>query len=146
MKNCECGCGQELVSEYRHDGKPRRFIKNHDKKKHLLKPTDKKFTKGKDHWNFRNGRTFHKGYWYLKIHSHPNSDKRGYIPEHVFVYTEYYKCCMLPWGIIHHINGKRGDNRIDNLQGMFQSKHFSIHLKGNEYYKLRKLYKINQIK
>jgi hypothetical protein len=42
-------------------------------------------------------------------------------------YERFYKCCILPHIIVHHINGDHGDNRIENLQLMTQKKHLRLH-------------------
>ncbi len=31
-------------------------------------------------------------------------NKHGYIREHVKIFEDYYKCCMLDYGVVHHIN------------------------------------------
>lgn len=58
--------------------------------------------------------------------------RRHGVYEHVYVYEQYNKCCILPWGQIHHINGKRDDNRPENLRGMMESDHMKLHLIGNK--------------
>jgi hypothetical protein len=45
------------------------------------------------------------------------------------VYERYYKCSLLPWDIIHHIDGNRANNDISNLEPSFQSKHCGYHNK-----------------
>jgi hypothetical protein len=57
---------------------------------------------------------------------HQFSDKRGYVLEHRFVWEEYYNACLLPWTVIHHKNGIRDDNRIENLQALFNGEHSSL--------------------
>lgn len=70
------------------------------------------------------------GYWRVYRPEHPLADKRGYVLEHRIVYEEYYKC-SLPLNIhIHHINGDKEDNRIENLQTMSNADHMSLHHKG----------------
>ena len=61
--------------------------------------------------------------------------KRHGVYEHVIVYEEYYKCCILPWGNVHHKNWIRDDNRPENLEGMMAPDHIRLHMKGNQYAK-----------
>ncbi len=53
--------------------------------------------------------------------------------KHVVIFEEYYKCCMLPWGEIHHINDIKTDNNISNLKGMTDSQHRRFHMIGNKF-------------
>jgi hypothetical protein len=47
---------------------------------------------------------------------HRFSGTRGYVYEHRLIYEEYYKCCLLSWTRIYHINRNNQDNRIENLE------------------------------
>lgn len=67
------------------------------------------------------------GYDMIMSKGHPRADKDGYVYGHILVYEEYYKCCVLQWAAIHHINGIKNDNRIENLKGMMHSMHSSEH-------------------
>ena len=79
------------------------------------------------------GTYVHHGYRYVYEPNNIHADNRGYVPEHVLVFTNYYKCSMLKWGIVHHKNKNPLDNSIINLQGMTRSKHVSFHNIGNKY-------------
>lgn len=41
--------------------------------------------------------------------------------------------CLLPWIDIHHINGNKKDNRLENLKPVTLQEHFDIHLQQGDY-------------
>lgn len=68
------------------------------------------------------------GYVKRKALGHPNSDTRGYVMEHRLV-VEISTNSILPKNaVIHHKNGVRDDNRIENLEYMIeQERHAKSH-------------------
>lgn len=56
------------------------------------------------------------GYIYVKAPWHPNSNSRGYIMEHRLTYELHHKVSLKKNEYIHHKNGLRDDNRIENLE------------------------------
>ncbi len=56
------------------------------------------------------------GYVLLHRPEHPNSYKSGRLLEHVSVITEHIGRPLLPGENVHHRNGVRDDNRIENLE------------------------------
>lgn len=87
--------------------------------------------KGETSSNWKGGRYKNNDYWLLRIPDYFSSYSDGYVLEHVYNYQEYHKCCMLSWGVVHHIIPIKdgGSNLPWNLQGMMQYKHISIHHK-----------------
>lgn len=56
------------------------------------------------------------GYIMRKVNNHPNEDARGYVAEHRLIYERYLGRFLDKKEVIHHINGNRADNRLENLQ------------------------------
>ena len=56
------------------------------------------------------------GYIFEKCRNHPFAYNNGYVLQHRLVMEKYIKRFLLPHEIVHHINGVRDDNRIENLQ------------------------------
>lgn len=57
-----------------------------------------------------------RGYKTIRMPSHPNAFKNGEMLEHVFIMTHFLKRPLKKGEIIHHKNGIRNDNRIENLE------------------------------
>lgn len=69
------------------------------------------------------------GYVHVYDPTNTSVHSGGYVREHVYVFQNYHKCCLLDWGIIHHKNHIKDDNRLENLEGMTAQKHMSLHKK-----------------
>lgn len=73
---------------------------------------------GSDHPSWKGGRNFDY-YGYVRVSSpgHPHAKGDGsYIPEHKLVIEKKLGRYLVPGENIHHLNGDRADNRIENLE------------------------------
>lgn len=121
---CECGCGI-LIPIVNKMSKLARFKHGHH-------------ARGQNHPGWKGGRIKVDKYWFLWIPGYSSSDNDNYVREHVYFYEQYNKLCMLPWGVVHHKEPVTKDycnNMPWNLQGMTESQHATLHMKGNQYSK-----------
>lgn len=60
-----------------------------------------------------------RGYVYIRCPSHPRASRNhNYVPEQVLIMERYLQRYLTENELVHHINGIRTDNRIENLQVM----------------------------
>jgi hypothetical protein len=60
---------------------------------------------------------------------YPRAEKNGYVAEHIYVYQEYNKVCILPWAEIHHLDAVREgycNNMSWNLIGVMKAAHRTL--------------------
>lgn len=115
-KYCKCGCGTELI--------PKKWWKPSDYPRYIRGH----WIKGEGNPNWKGGKKLdHYGYIQVLMPDHHFANNHGYVREHRLVYEYYNLCCLLPWAVIHHIDGNRSNNDYNNLELITQSKHMSIH-------------------
>ena len=79
---------------------------------------------GKRSSNWKGGRIKDRlGYIQIWLPEHPNSKISGYIHEHRYVMSEYLKRPLESFECVHHKNGIKDDNRLENLELMTKKVH-----------------------
>lgn len=75
--------------------------------------------------NWKGGRhKMYLGYIYVYKPDHPHAvSNHTYVLEHRLVMEKHIGRYLFPWEIVHHINGVRDDNRIENLELLPSRKH-----------------------
>ena len=150
-KRCACGCG-EMIEPLDNRGRSCKFAYHHQRgfkghtawnkgtkgivkawnkglkgvQRHSVE-TRKKMSisrMGEKHWNWKGGKFIAaKGYYYKYNPNHHFATDDGYVMEHRLVWEQHYNAVLLPWADVHHINGDKLDNRVENLQAMMHGDH-----------------------
>ena len=71
------------------------------------------------------------GYIFIMKPDHPFASKTGYVQEHRLVMEERLGRYLNPDEIVHHKDGNKTNNAIDNLELLYNGQHISNHFKAS---------------
>ena len=78
---------------------------------------------------WKGGKRIQNGYVLIYNKSHPKANSNhGYVREHILIMEKQIGRFLKENEVVHHINGNRQDNRIENLQLMTPSEHMRLHV------------------
>jgi len=109
------------------------FKKGMPESRHCVNCANKKV--GEKNNNWKGGRA-KDGYGYIQIKIQPSdffypmANHKNYVFEHRLVMAKALGRCLASWEIVHHKNGIRGDNRLENLELTTNGSHLIEHSKG----------------
>ncbi len=83
--------------------------------------------RGENNHQWKGGWTTKSGYIYVYMPDHPNANGDGYIAEHRLIMEKHLGRHLAKEEVVHHVNGLRWDNRIENLEVLDKHKHHSAH-------------------
>lgn len=116
-KTCLCGCGQKFIQCRYHKG----YIKGHSQK------ITRKLMIGEKAPGWKGGIIYKRGYVFIYNPTHPRHDQE-YVKRSRLVMEKKLGRYLESWEFVHHINGIKDDDRIENLFLTKLAEHNHIHV------------------
>ena len=89
------------------------------------KPNSNSFKKGVEHPNWKGGSTINgQGYRTILNPKRDEPKERQYVLEHRYVMEQHLNRKLLEYEHVHHINGIKTDNRLENLVVKTSTDHY----------------------
>ncbi|MCK5236181.1 MAG: HNH endonuclease [Deltaproteobacteria bacterium] len=119
---CECGCGEATTQEKRSyftrgvkKGDYRRFVNGHQSRRFITTPG----------YISKEGQYMNDGYVYTRSPDHPTG--ATYVKRSRLTMEAELGRYLSAGELVHHINGKKDDDRIENLELTTRGEHNRIH-------------------
>jgi len=95
-----------------------------------LERINKTRSRGDKHWRWKGGRFVKSGTQYILVlvHGHPYANRHGYVREHRLVVEKHIGRYLTPNEHVHHKDGNKQNNKIENLVILTNSQHAHIGL------------------
>lgn len=74
------------------------------------------YLRGEKNYNWKGGKICRRGYILILNREHPFATSQKYVLEHRLVMEKKIGRYLHPWEVVHHRNGDKKDNRIENLE------------------------------
>jgi len=124
---CLCGCGT-IVSGITTKLKIKEYVWGHNRrgKKHPNYIPKH----GAAHGNWKGGKRLdNNGYVLIRTPGHPKAHSHGlYVLEHILIMEKHIGRYLSKEEVVHHRDGNRQNNNLDNLQLLTRGAHTSLHL------------------
>lgn len=109
-----------------------RFMKNNGIKARVARKRDQR---GEKNASWKGGRRINEnGYVEIYMPTYPKAKPNGYVYEHIYIAEQMLGRPLKSYGmkderteVVHHLNGIKTDNRIDNLLVLEVNEHHRLH-------------------